>query len=446
MNNIKGNRYIYHYHVFENAVETFDNYDLSEITEVLPVVAFGEFERESEVNFGKVTENHKLFKKQKFYKEILKYVGRNFLESERYYNNYISMDSYSSYHTYFLAPIVFEKEDKTIYTYFTLKIFNQGIFYLEISDELDRLEIMGDNFNILETAKTGDKVLIPKLTDGDIDYKEMEIKEGVINDFISDYWKEIVANIEIIFNQDTKHSYYTLFMIDDSMHDISSNISNYKKIVTAPYYNKLGSYFIKGVNQFTFSHFTFIGNIDRMVINLKSGKNEYEIPKGDYINDKTHFRGINNAFIMSALNHIYIKKTILNLLAETTYTDTPLHREWLNKLEKTIIQGYSLKYLPSHNLRSELDKNFIDDKEFEFIQKIHYENSNNIITKQQKVMESKINFLNIIILIFTIISLGQIVDIFINDKWFIVSIIVAVGITILVIYIKYLNWLKKKIK
>ncbi|CDR52651.1 hypothetical protein [Staphylococcus schweitzeri] len=446
MNNIKGNRYIYHYHVFENVVENFGNYDLSEIIEVLPVVAFGTFKRNSEVNFGKITENHQLFQKQKFYKEILKYVGQNYLKSEGYYNNYISMDSYSSYHTYFLAPIVFEIENKTIYTYFTLKIFNQGIFYVEISDELDKLKIMEDNFNIVGTAKRGYKVLIPQLTEGEIDYKEIEIKENIINNFISDYWKEIVENIEKIFNQGTKHSYYTLFMIDNSMHSISSNINDYKKIVTAPYYNELGSYFIKAVNQFTFSHFTFIGNIDRMVINLNSGKNEYGIPKEVYTNDKTHFRGINNAFIMSALNHIYIKKTILNLLAETTYTDTPLHKEWLNKLEKTIIQGYSLKYLPSHTLRSELDKNFIDDKEFEFIQKVHFENSNNIINKQQKVMESKINFLNIIILIFTIISLGQIVDIFINDKLAIVSIIIGVGITISVIYIKYLNWLKKTMK
>ncbi|MDU2158608.1 PH domain-containing protein, partial [Clostridium sp.] len=173
--------------------------------------------------------------------------------------------------------------------------------------------------------------------------------------------------------------------------------------------------FINGINQFNFNHFTFIGNIDRMVINLKSGKNEYEISKDDYISDKDHFRGINHAFIMSALNHIYIKKTILNLLAETTYIDTPLHKEWLNKLEKTIIQGYSLKYLPSHNLRSELDKNFIDDREFDFIQKIHFENTNNIISKQQEVTDSKINFLNVIILIFTIISLGQIIDIFTDD-------------------------------
>lgn len=443
MNNIKGNRYIYHYHVFENVVENSDNYDLSKIMEVLPVVAFGKFKRKNKINFGKVTENHQLFKKQKFYKEILKYVGRNYLESEGYYSNCISMDSYSSYHTFFLAPIVFEIENKNIYTYFTLKIFEQGIFYVEISDELDKLETAEDNFNILKIVGKGDKVLIPKLTEGEIDYEETEIKEGIINDFISEYWKEIVENIEKIFNQVTKHSYYTLFMIDNSMHNISSNINEYKKIATAPYYNKFGSYFINGINQFNFNHFTFIGNIDRMVINLKSGKNEYEISKDDYISDKDHFRGINHAFIMSALNHIYIKKTILNLLAETTYIDTPLHKEWLNKLEKTIIQGYSLKYLPSHNLRSELDKNFIDDREFDFIQKIHFENTNNIISKQQEVTDSKINFLNVIILIFTIISLGQIIDIFTDDKSLIVSSIIDVGITISVIYIKYLNWLKK---
>lgn len=311
MNNIKGIRYIYHYHIFENVVESFDEYNLNEIREVLPIVALGEFQRGSKMNFGYITENHNLFEKQKFYKEILKYANQNYLASEGSYNNYISMDSFSSYHTYFLAPIIFEKEDKTIYTYFTLKIFNQGIFYVEISDELDKLEIMEDNFNILEIAKKGDKVLVPKLTDGEIDYEEMEIKEGVINDFVTDYWKKIVRNIEKIFNQNTKHSYYTLFMIDNNMHNTSVNINDFKKIATAPNSNELGSYFLNEVSQFTFNHFTFIGNIDRMVINLKSGKNEYEIPKKDYISNVNHFRGINNAFIMSALNHIYIKRTVL---------------------------------------------------------------------------------------------------------------------------------------
>ncbi|MEB6096057.1 hypothetical protein [Mammaliicoccus sciuri] len=116
--------------------------------------------------------------------------------------------------------------NKTIYIYFTLKIFDQKIFYVEISDELDKLEITEDNFNILETAQKNDKVLTPKLTNGEIDYEEMVIKNGVINDFVTDYWKEIVENIEKIFNQKTKHSYYTLFMIDNSMHNISSNIND----------------------------------------------------------------------------------------------------------------------------------------------------------------------------------------------------------------------------
>ena len=61
MNNIKCNRYIYHYHVFENVVENSDNYDLSKIMELLPVVAFGKFKRKNEMNFGKITENHQLF-------------------------------------------------------------------------------------------------------------------------------------------------------------------------------------------------------------------------------------------------------------------------------------------------------------------------------------------------------------------------------------------------
>lgn len=47
--------------------------------------------------------------------------------------------------------------------------------------------------------------------------------------------------------------------------------------------------------------------------------------------------------------------------------------------------------------------------------------------------------MNITILILTIISLGQIVDIFIDDNRIIVDIIIAIDITISVIYIKYLN-------
>ena len=55
------------------------------------------------------------------------------------------------------------------------------------------------------------------------------------------------------------------------------------------------------------------------------------------------------------------------------YIDIPLHKEWLNKI------------FTFHNLRSELVKNFINDREFEFIQKVHFEKSNNIISEQQKL-------------------------------------------------------------
>ena len=52
---------------------------------------------------------------------------------------------------------------------------------------------------------------------------------------------------------------------------------------------------------------------------------------------------------MSALNYIYIKINF-EFLAETTYNNNPINREWLN-FWKNIIQGYSLKYVPSHDLR-----------------------------------------------------------------------------------------------
>ena len=72
---------------------------------------------------------------------------------------------------------------------------------MEISDELDKLETAEDNFNILKIVGKGDKVLIPKLTEGEIDYEETEIKEGIINDFISEYWKEIVEKKKKIFKK-----------------------------------------------------------------------------------------------------------------------------------------------------------------------------------------------------------------------------------------------------
>lgn len=434
MHKIKGTRYIYHYHIFEDSIELFKNFSFENLSDILPIIAYTDFQTNNNLNYGKVTGNHQLLEKQSFYKEIMRYVGRNYMEGEGNYYNFLGMESFSNHKSLFLAPLVYKTHDKTILVYFKLKIFNEGIFYIEISDELDKLNFMDDYFAIIELAKEDDKVFFPIINDHQIDYEEINFIEGIKNDFVTEYWKFLVSKIENFFNQTTNHSFYTLIMVDNSMYPNPCNLNELKKLVTAPYSNNLGSHFLNDINNFEYNHFKFMGNIDRMVINLKNGKNEYSISKDTYQSDKYFFRGVNHAFIMSSLNHIYIKKSILNLLAKTTYVDSPLRKEWHNKLEKTILQGYSLKYLPSHTLRSKLDNYFIDDREFEFIQKVHLENSNIEINKQQKIVESKLNFLNIVLLILTIISLSQIIQIFTSNKSTIISIILSLGILILIVY------------
>ncbi|MCH4328293.1 hypothetical protein [Staphylococcus haemolyticus] len=444
MKNISGNRYIYHYHIFESSTNTFDSKSLNLIPEVLPIIAISDFNSQRKNNYGFITKNHDYLEKEGFYQEIMKYVGRGYLESERNYYNYVAMDSYSDYKSYFLAPIVFEKNNETIYIYLTLKIFSQGIFYIEVTDELDKLNFTDDNFNIIENGEDC-RILFPIMENKNIKYIERDIEEGIINTFVDEYHKFIFKTMENIYQKKTVHTYFTLFILDDGILNGKNNIDKSKEIAAAPYFKNLGTHFSNSVKSFDFNHFKFFGNINRIVVNLKSGGKDYTISKKTYKEDKYYYRGINNAFIMSALNYIYIKKSILNFLAETTYNNNPINREWLNFLEKNIIQGYSLKYVPSHDLRKMIDEQFIDSKEFETIQRLHYDNANIQLSKKQEVVETKINLLNLIVFIFTILSIAQIVEIFTDNKKIIAIITSAIFlITIAIIFFVNYIYTKKK--
>lgn len=114
-------------------------------------------------------------------------------------------------------------------------------------------------------------------------------------------------------------------------------------------------------------------------------------------------------------------------------------------MEKNIIQGYSLKYVPSHDLRKMIDEQFIDSKEFETIQRLHYDNANIQLSKKQEVVETKINLLNLIVFIFTILSIAQIVEIFTDNKKIIAIITSAIFIiTIAIIFFVNYIYTKKK--
>ena len=445
MENISGNRHIYHYHILESSTNTFDSKNLELIPEVLPIIAISDFNRQRKSNYGFITKNHDYLKKEGFYREIMKYVSRGYLESERNYYNFVSMDPYSDYKSYFLAPIVFERDNKIIYIYITLKIFSQGVFYIEVTDELDKLNFADDNFNIIENGEDC-RVLFPILENKVIKYVERDIEEGIINTFVDEYYNFIVKEMEKIYQKKTVHTYFTLFILDDGILNGKNNISKSKEIAAAPYFKNLGTHFSNSVKDFDFNHFKFFGNINRIVVNLKNGRNDYTISKKTYEEDKYYYRGINKAFIMSSLNYIYIKKSILNLLAETTYNNNPINREWLNFLEKNIIQGYSLKYVPSHDLRKMIDEQFIDGKEFEIIQRLHYDNANIELSKKQEVVERKINLLNLIVFIFTIISIAQVIEIFTDNKVSIaiITIVIFVITIVIILFPRYIYTKKKK--
>ncbi|MGJ5713557.1 hypothetical protein ACSBRB_10425 [Staphylococcus auricularis] len=92
-----------------------------------------------------------------------------------------------------------------------------------------------------------------------------------------------------------------------------------------------------------------------------------------------------------------------------------------------------------------IDEQFIDSKEFETIQRLHYDNANIQLSKKQEVVETKINLLNLIVFIFTILSIAQIVEIFTDNKKIIAIITSAIFIiTIAIIFFVNYIYTKKK--
>ncbi|MCD3220671.1 hypothetical protein GP484_12390 [Mammaliicoccus sciuri] len=214
------------------------------------------------------------------------------------------------------------------------------------------------------------------------------------------------------------------------MSDKKINDVNIKKVVNAPIFPNLGIDFSNNTNHFQWDHFKLSESIDRLIVELKPRRSRYGIDKADYTRNKEYFRGINNAFMMAALNHIYMRKTIFSYLSEMIYSNKIAHndryKEWINYLETNAIQGDNLKYLPVHDLKREIENKLVDENEYESIQKLHINSLTAAIEKQQKYVQSKLNFSNILAIIFAIITVPQLINIFTDDKLIIISLIILV--------------------
>ncbi len=62
--------------------------------------------------------------------------------------------------------------DEFLMIFITLKMFNYGLFYIEIEDTLDNLTLRQDFFNILVPQEEGDCVYLPMIENQNIKYKK----------------------------------------------------------------------------------------------------------------------------------------------------------------------------------------------------------------------------------------------------------------------------------
>lgn len=454
MKNLLGKRYIYHYHVFERQVELLKEESINSLLNELPIIAYSNVSRinkgEEQFNFTKKTENHDEIAKLPFYDEIMLHVKRVYMQKEMQYEQLVSIDSYTKFNSFFLAPIVMKKDDEFLMIFITLKMFNYGLFYLEIEDTLDNLTLHQDSFNILVPQEEGDCVYLPMIENQNIKYEKTILADEIIKFNTDDYYGEIMSIIGKLYKEKTFHSYYTLFMLDNNMSDKKIDDVSIKKIVNAPLLPNLGIHFSNNTNHFQWNHFKLSGSIDRLMVELKPPHSQYDINKADYIKHKEYFRGINNAFIMAALNHIYMRKTIYSFLSESIYSNKIVHnnrhKEWINYLETNAIQGDNLKYLPVHDLKREIENKLVDENEYESIQKLHTNSLAAAIEKQQKYVQSKLNFLNILAVIFAIITVPQLLDIFTGDRKIIISISLIILVLLILAYIIYSFCVRKSLK
>ncbi|HCX2790285.1 TPA: hypothetical protein PI228_002886 [Staphylococcus aureus] len=439
-----GFRYIYHYHIFNNDIKNFEE-NINNLENFIPNIANTHIKSFYSDGIGAGYIDQKIDSNQ-YKDELIEYAMNYYHINESNFLNFLGKDIYSNFTSFLLAPIIFVIGGQKSYYYMTLKIFKQGYFYIEIVDELDNLAFQNNNFNIAISAKKGDYILYPILNKKQkIEYQKKvyylsEEKSPKIDYPITEYYNTVVENVESLFGSSTSDSFYTLFILDN---DMSSNIKvkeeDYKRLVTAPFYPILGNTFTANIPKTNFNHFTIVGNIDRLLFYINSSK--YNVKKADYEKDKLRYRAVNNAFILASLNYLYIKKTILKFKANKTYSqdifDDLEQRYRESMLIRGLIQGYSINYLPSQQLREILENEFLNTKEFEEIQNIYNQYLLVINSKRQHKIDQKVKMSNFIIFFLTCLSIINILSPFINNKIWLATITTFCIIFILVIYVTY---------
>ena len=443
--NYKGCRYIYHYHIFNNTIQNFEK-NINTILKCIPNIANTHIESfySEGIGIGYIDEE---LESNQYKNALLNYVKDYYQINEIKFLDFLGKDIYSNFTSFLLAPIIFVIDDKASYYYMTLKIFKQGYFYIELIDNLDNLSIHDDGFNISVNANKNDYILYPKLNKrtNKIEYEKREFNttdgdDSTIEFPITEYYDSIVEVVKDSFKSSTSDSFYTLFILDNEMHDgVNVKEEQLKSLVTAPIHVELGNNFTHNIDKINFNHFTILGNINRLLFSVIS--NKYNIKKKDYKENKIKYRAVNNAFILAALNSLYIKRSILKFKANITYNSNILddikQRQIENILMNGLIQGYSVNYLPVQNLREELENDFINPKEFEEIDNIYDQYLLVVNSKRQHKIEQKLRMGNNIVLILTTLSIIDILTPFITDKVWLAAITTFFIIFTLVIYISY---------
>lgn len=443
-----GFRYIYHYHIFHGIIQDFEK-NIEKIKYIIPTISNTHIESfySKGIGSGTIEEKINFINANQHKDTVINYAKNYYHINEVNFLNFLGKDIYSDFTSFLLSPLIFVVEDKAFYSYMTLKIFKQGYFYIEISDELDHLEFLPDNYNILMHAKKEDYILYPVLNKDTlkIEYEKKEYdasdEDNLKIEFpITQYYKDIVKEVECLFGSSTSDSFYTLFILDNNViSDKKLKEEEYKSLVTAPLYPTLGNGFHNNIPQYNFNHFTIVGNINRLAFNINN--NKYNISTKNYKKEKLKYRAINNAFIMAALNSLYIKKAVLKFKANKTYSDdvfNDLEQRYIESiLIKGLIQGYSINYLPTQYLRDTLEKEFTNQKEFEEIQSIYDQYLLVLNSRRQNKIEQQVKMSNIIIFILTCLSIIDIFVPFITDKIILASTTTFFTVFILVIYVIY---------
>lgn len=378
-------------------------------------------------------------------KIINKFRKEKIQTSNKVYAECVGGDVDSDYSEVNFAPVIIKSDDKSTNLWFSLKLFRRGGFLLELYFETQKGNLSRNDFPVFKNST----ILKPSMNKLSNNPEIVYIKRsGELQKTIIEYRNNILSRIYNRFRSETYHEKFVLMYLDENLvNNENVKSSDLLELLESKYELELGFSKIDE-NIYSYKHFKYYKKDNKVAFGID--KNKYDIKSSEYKKKELHFRTMNIKFFKLAIEPLFYDRFLNKLKSLKLYTLTK-NADTNSTNAVYFISNLKLNYnyinntavLKVRELKENIERNTINKEIVEEVEQTHRYRNELITQLRNEKNEKSMWEMNLILMIITLLSLTQTINIFIGNKLYI-FLITMIMLLLVIMRFDYKKFVEQK--